>query len=710
TAAGLPLANGTSISVQARAAPAAGGAAPATQADEALVGRLAVFADALLTGNVRFFAPCATVHAHAASLAAGDVVRYALTWRDPSGAVVRTVSPWATTARGTADDSLVLPAGAAPGTWTLALTDGGATIEEISFTVERAGAFTALATDRARYQAGNPLAVTAAWRSETTSAPLSGTLVRYVVEDQAGGAYLDLAGAFHPAPGTTRTLTGVTLASGESATDGFAVGAAAFPAAGRYQVRAEWQLQCGATPLLAGAVAPFDVAPSAPAVTQPTSGALLGTRTPTLAGTADPGASVTLSDGSRSYGPVTAGAGGAFAYTLAAGEALADGWYAFSATQAVNGVTSDASAPVSFTIDATAPDAPVLDAVASPTRSEPVAVSGSAEAGSTVRLSVDGALAATAGAAGGAFSASLTGVAEGPHQLTAAATDAAGNQGPESAPVAFTVDRTAPAIPSLDAFPAPVAADPVPVSGRTEAGASVEVFLDGGGSPAATATADGVGSFAVFLAGLAEGSHQVTARAADAAGNQSGTSSPLSFQVDRIPPAPPVLAPVASPTAADPVPVSGTAEPGATVTLFLDGGASPAASAQADGAGAFSAALAVAVDGTHQIAAIAADAAGNLGPFSNPVAFTVDRTAPASPALTSPAAGATVASGAVTVSGTAEPGSTVSVSLDGGAPVTVLAAGDGSFGVEVSAGQGSHTLSVTATDPAGNTSAPASRS
>ncbi len=51
TAAAAPLANGTSISVQARATPSAGGAAPAEQTDEALVGRLAVFAGRAWPGS-----------------------------------------------------------------------------------------------------------------------------------------------------------------------------------------------------------------------------------------------------------------------------------------------------------------------------------------------------------------------------------------------------------------------------------------------------------------------------------------------------------------------------------------------------------------------------------------------------------------------------------------------------------------------------------
>jgi hypothetical protein len=154
TATGADLAVGTAVTVPVIATPTAGAAPAATQIDEARVGYLATFGDALLTNSARAFAPCDTVVVRASSLALSDVLRYALAWRDPSGQVVRTVAPWATTARGTAEDAFALPAGATPGTWTLVLQDGATTLEELTFDVERSGEFVTLATDRARVAAG----------------------------------------------------------------------------------------------------------------------------------------------------------------------------------------------------------------------------------------------------------------------------------------------------------------------------------------------------------------------------------------------------------------------------------------------------------------------------------------------------------------------------------------------------------------------------
>ncbi len=82
------------------------------------------------------------------------------------------------------------------------------------------------------------------------------------------------------------------------------------------------------------------------------------------------------------------------------------------------------------------------------------------------------------------------------------------------------------------------------------------------------------------------------------------------------------------------------------------------------------------------------------------VSFTVDRSAPAAPAITSPADQALLGAAAVTISGVAENGSTVTLDLDG---VTVLSGADGSTGafsfLKV-LGDGQHAARARATDSA----------
>ncbi len=123
-------------------------------------------------------------------------------------------------------------------------------------------------------------------------------------------------------------------------------------------------------------------------------------------------------------------------------------------------------------------------------------------------------------------------------------------------------------------------------------------------------------------------------------------------------------------------------------------------------------------DGTVTLTATATDAAGNVSPTTTATA-TKDTVAPAAPTLTVPATvtGANVAS--VAVSGSAEAGATVSLTVtDTGAAHTVTATatanGSGTWSITglnlTSLSDGQLTFTATATDAAGNTSAPATQS
>ena len=118
-------------------------------------------------------------------------------------------------------------------------------------------------------------------------------------------------------------------------------------------------------------------------------------------------------------------------------------------------------------------------------------------------------------------------------------------------------------------------------------------------------------------------------------------------------------------------------------------------------------------DGSKSITAQFADAAGNSSTTSA-LGFTLDTAAPAKPA---PAADAAVINGVVNaandtasqaLTGTAEAGSIVTVFDNGVQAGTTLAAGNGSWSyvVGVLANGSSHSYTVTATDAAGNISAP----
>ncbi|HCT4757968.1 TPA: Ig-like domain repeat protein, partial [Pseudomonas aeruginosa] len=405
------------------------------------------------------------------------------------------------------------------------------------------------------------------------------------------------------------------------------------------------------------------VAPNTPVV-NPSNGNLLN-------GTAEPGSTVTLTDGNGNpIGQVTADGSGNWSFTP--GTPLANG-------TVVNAVAQDAagntSGPASTTVDSVAPAAPVIDP------SNGSVIAGTAEAGATVILTDGGGNPigqATADGSGNWTFTPGTPLANGT-VINAVAQDPAGNT---SGPTSTTVDAVAPATPVVNPSNGSV------IAGTAEAGATV-ILTDGGGNPIGQATADGSGNWS-FTPGtpLANGS-VINAVAQDAAGNTSG---PASTTVDSVAPATPVLDP------SNGTVISGTAEAGATVIL-TDGGGNPIGQATADGSGNWSFTPGTPLTNGTVINAVAQDAAGNT---SGPVSTTVDAVAPATPVIDP--------SNGVELSGTAEPGVRVILTDGNGNPIgQTLADGSGNWTFTPSTPLANGTVvNAVAQDPAGNTSGPAS--
>jgi LPXTG-motif cell wall-anchored protein len=384
-------------------------------------------------------------------------------------------------------------------------------------------------------------------------------------------------------------------------------------------------------------------------------------------------------------------------------------------TDAAGNVSPEAT-PVSFTVDTVGPAAPVIISPAdgSSTNDTTPPIAGTAEPDSTVEVFVDGtSIGTTTADADGNWSVTpATPLAEGAHTATATATDAGGTVSPESAAVAFTVDLTPPAAPAVvtpadgsltnDTTP--------PISGTAEPGATVNVRIDG--AVVGTTLADGSGAWTFTPAtALAEGAHTVSATATDAAGNTGPISNTNTFTVDSVAPAAPVVtAPADGSSTADATPtITGTAEPNTTVTVTIDGAELGTAPVDALGNWTLTPATPLG-DGEHTVTATATDAAGNESGPSAPVSFTVDTTGPAAPVITSPADGSTTNDDTPPITGTAEPGSIVTIVIDGtevGAAETDES-GDWTFQPTTPLTEGDHTVTATATDDAGNTGPAAS--
>ncbi|MCC2546272.1 cadherin domain-containing protein [Hymenobacter sp. BT175] len=94
-------------------------------------------------------------------------------------------------------------------------------------------------------------------------------------------------------------------------------------------------------------------------------------------------------------------------------------------------------------------------------------------------------------------------------------------------------------------------------------------------------------------------------------------------------------------------------------------------------------------------------------PYTSGQSYTIDKTAPAAPVVQVPANNSTITTSTPTYSGTAEPNSTVTLTVDGGALGSTTASGTGTWSLAQSPGlaDGMHTVVATATDAAGNTGA-----
>src|SRR4029078_9872015 len=155
------------------------------------------------------------------------------------------------------------------------------------------------------------------------------------------------------------------------------------------------------------------------------------------------------------------------------------------------------------------------------------------------------------------------------------------------------------------------------------------------------------------------------------------------------------------------------AEANATVKVY--DGVTLLGSATANGAGAWSFTTAALANGGHTLTATATDVAGNTSAASSALSVTIDAAAPVVPSITAFSTDSGTAGDAITndntltLSGSAEANATVKV-YDGATllgNVTADGAANCSYTTAALA-NGGHSLTATATDVAGNTSAASS--
>ncbi len=266
--------------------------------------------------------------------------------------------------------------------------------------------------------------------------------------------------------------------------------------------------------------------------------------------------------------------------------------------------------------------------------------------------------------------------AEGSYALSARARDAAGNESTLAA--SFRIDRTPPVLTLTGVVNGGLYSTPVtPTLTATDANlVLVELLVNG----------------APFVSGTTlstDGSYALSARARDAAGNESTLAA--SFRIDRTPPVLTLTGVADGGLYNTPVAptLSATDANLALVELLLNGAP-------------FVSGTTLSADGSYALSARATDAAGNESTLA--ASFRIDRTSPAAPLITSHAEGATVASSPITLQGATEAGALVTLTQPSGARTATADAFGGFQFTGVALTDGANTLRFVSRDAAGNDS------
>jgi len=451
--------------------------------------------------------------------------------------------------------------------------------------------------------------------------------------------------------------------------------------------------------------------------------------TPTIAGTAEANATIILtSDRDGVVGVATANLAGVWTVTT---NSLSEGVHSLTATATdATGNISAASAPLAITIDVTAnaPSAPDLAATSdtgpsntdNATSDTTPTLTGTAEAGSTVTLtsSISGAVGTALADAAGLWSVTTPTLPEGVHIFTAFMTDRAGNISPASMPTTVTI--------SIGGGQASTGTDGSDIGGlgssndgvsgnRSDAASGNEAGIDGSGSSFDTGTPFGAGP--QFAQGGAAPLAPGRAGVDDiiTAGIGTGNPFPGTGISDSDLPGTIVLHPSSdtgfsnadnmtrdnTPTFTGEAPVNTVV----TITSSL-GGILGTANVDENGQWTFtSPSLA---DGIHELIATPKDENGKEGTPSLPLLVTIDTVAP--PAPSAPEFVGDIdqlkSDEAPVFKGRAEPGARIVLTSDqDGIVGQAIVDENGNWQVTTDPlSENGHNLSVTATDPAGNTS------
>ncbi len=416
-----------------------------------------------------------------------------------------------------------------------------------------------------------------------------------------------------------------------------------------------------------------DGTPPALTVTQPAEGMITNSALVTVSGSVGDSTTVTLLiNGTH----VTVGANGSYTTQVPLSEG--QNTISVSVTDAAGNTTTLSrhvikdTVPPSLTLSN-----PVNGTVTNQTS---ISVEGMTSDSTTVTVKVNG-ISVSVGSEG-AFSTNVA-LVEGNNVITVAATDAGSNT--------TTVTRTV----RRDATP-PTLTVTNPVNGIITNQTTVSVNGSVHDSTAVTLTMNGVpvtiggaGSFNTQFS-LIEGINTITFIATDAAGNFFTITRTV--RKDATVPTLAISSPIDGTTTNEStILVEGTVYDSTTVTITING-----TTVSVSPVGAFTYSFSLA-EGTNVITVVATDAAGN----SSTVSRTVNKSSvPPAITITFPVDGNITNQTAVTVSGTVTSANTAQLTVNG---TSVTIGAGGSFSTSVTLVEGTNTITIIATDGAGNT-------
>ncbi|HDC4352791.1 TPA: Ig-like domain repeat protein [Enterobacter cloacae] len=477
---------------------------------------------------------------------------------------------------------------------------------------------------------------------------------------------------------------------------------------------------------------------------------------PELSGKGKPGSTVTIMDGDDVLGSTVVDPDGNWTFTPE--QDLADGDHSLtviSKDPAGNDVTSPS---FDISVDTVAPEKPVIGVATddvgssrgdlsngSTTDDANPTFKGSAEPGSRVDIYDNGELIGSTmvDENGGWQFTPTTALPEGEHHITTTATDEAGNTGPESDDFVLITDYTAPdasKVAITEVYDDVNTAGVIASGGETddnrplikgtgaEPGNTITVYNGDKVIGTAKVQADGTWSLEPTTP-LPDGKYTLTAKETDGVGNVSGPSGEYIINVATVPPQAPTLDTVYDDVAPhadylqkgdvtnDTTPTlsgsSGVA--GGTISIYDNGRLIGTTSVAGNGSWSFTPDTALA-DGSHNFTATVTDGVGRTSEPTGGFGIVIDTKAPdaASDLLVTDNVGAyqgpvvsgdTTDDNTPTLSGRAEPGSTVNIIDNGQVIGTAKVNPDGtwSYTPDQPLANGAHDLTTTVTDPSGNT-------